>query len=99
VTVVRAHGGRRLCKTIGTNGAVLPCDPARRFDLHAVPVADLAALAELLRRLLWRADCALVRGAVADAACTRGVRRLLHPDPETARCRRCARRLAGASRW
>ncbi len=83
MTVVRAHGGRRLCKMICANGTVVPCDAARRFDLHAVPVADLAALAELLHRLLRRADCALVRGAVADAACARGVRRLLHPDPET----------------
>jgi hypothetical protein len=46
-------------------------------------VADLDALAGLLRRLECRRDRAVVRGAVADPARAAGVRRLLHPDART----------------
>jgi hypothetical protein len=47
------------------------------------PVVDLDGIARLLRRLLPQSDCCVVRGAIADLARTRGVRRLLHTDQHT----------------
>ncbi|MCK8788241.1 hypothetical protein M0638_28220, partial [Roseomonas sp. NAR14] len=41
------------------------------------------ALAALLHDLAGRRSCAIVRGAIADPARTRGVRRLVHADPKT----------------
>ncbi|MDI3307833.1 MAG: hypothetical protein QJR07_12095 [Acetobacteraceae bacterium] len=82
LTVLRARG-RRLCKVIRADGTLIPYDAARTFDLHHEPLADLAALADLLRRLLSCRDAAVVRGAILDPARTRRVRRLLHPDAET----------------
>ncbi|MGC2415430.1 MAG: hypothetical protein WA459_22385 [Stellaceae bacterium] len=74
---------RRLAKLIRADGEIVPYDAARIFDLDAVVIDDLAALGRLLTRLLRRLDCAVVRGAISDPARTRGVRRLLHPDPDT----------------
>ncbi|MCK8784137.1 hypothetical protein M0638_07075 [Roseomonas sp. NAR14] len=82
LTVVRARG-RRLCKLIRRDGAAQGYDLAKTLDLHAATVPDLPALAELLRALAGRQDSAIVRGAIADPARTRGVRRLLHPDAAT----------------
>lgn len=81
-TVLRARG-RRLSKQVQGDGATVGYDSARTFDLHPVALRDLHELHELLRSLGGRADCALVRGAVADPARTCGVRRLLHDDAET----------------
>ncbi|MBX6747466.1 MAG: hypothetical protein IRY87_36005, partial [Acetobacteraceae bacterium] len=50
LTVLHARG-RRLCKTIRADGTLIPYDSARTFDLHHEPLADLAGLADLLRRL------------------------------------------------
>ena len=82
LTIARAHG-RRLAKLIHPDGRIEGYDAARTFTLTEAPVRDLADLARVLRDLLSRPDCAVVRGAVRDAARTRGVRRLLHPDPAT----------------
>ncbi|MBX6745706.1 MAG: hypothetical protein IRY87_27065, partial [Acetobacteraceae bacterium] len=65
------------------DGTLIPYDSARTFDLHHEPLADLAGLADLLRRLLSCPDAAVVRGAILDPARTRRVRRLLHADAET----------------
>ncbi len=46
-------------------------------------IDGLAAFEPLLSRLLRRPDCAVVRGAIADPTRKHGVRRLLHPDPDT----------------
>lgn len=80
LTVLRALG-RRLCKAIRSDGALLPYDSARTFDLRHEPLADLAGLADLLRRLMLCRDAAVVRGAILDPARAARVRRLLHPDP------------------
>lgn len=75
--------GRRLCKTRHADGTVEDYDAARTLDLATASAPDLAALGALLRDLLaWRETCVL-RGAILDPQRTRGVRRLLHPDPKT----------------
>jgi hypothetical protein len=81
VTVVRTFGPR-LTKRVHPGGLVEGYDQARHFDLFARRV-DLAGLEELLRELELRPDCAVVRGAIADPARTRHVRRLLYPDAAT----------------
>ncbi len=82
VTVLRARG-RRLCKTIAADGSLRGYDSARTFDMFERAVSDLDDLHTLLADLAGRPDRCIVRGAVADPARTRGVRRLLHADPET----------------
>jgi hypothetical protein len=82
LTVLRARG-RRLCKVIHPDGAVVDYDQAKLFDLEPVDLADLLALHDLLHRLGRRRDCCIVRGAVADPMRALGVRRLLHGDPDT----------------
>jgi hypothetical protein len=82
VTVLRAHG-RRLAKTIRADGSIDGYDNVRTVDLFEFPVADLGGLGQLLNHLERRPDCCVVRGAIADANRTVGVRRLLYRDPET----------------
>jgi hypothetical protein len=89
VTVLRARG-RRLAKAIHRDGSVDGYDLARSFDFYEQPVDGLDGLDgldALLQRLLPRVDLAIVRGAPADAARTRRVRRLIHAqrdgDPPT----------------
>lgn len=83
ITVIRARGKRRLAKTIRADGSIADYDRAFLYDLAAHPVADLDDIARLLRRLLPRPDLCAVFGGIADPACTRGVRRLAYPDPDT----------------
>ncbi|MCW3476331.1 hypothetical protein [Limobrevibacterium gyesilva] len=85
ITVLRARG-RRLAKRVRSDGTIDAYDSARTYDLFTAPIADLAALATLLDRLLARPDCAVVRGAIIDPARTQGVRRRVHPDPSTGEC-------------
>jgi hypothetical protein len=82
LTVIRSRGPR-LAKLIREDGTVQGYDDAKHFDLFAVPVPDLAGLHRLLRHLLCRPDCAVVRGAIADPDRVRHVRRLLHADKAT----------------
>jgi hypothetical protein len=56
---------------------------ARSIHLRPVALPDFAALFDLLRVLADRPRCAIVRAAVADPSRVLGVRRLLHPDPDT----------------
>ena len=82
LTVIRAHS-RRLAKLIRADGAIEDYDEAKHFDLFNWPVGDLADVHRLLRHLLHRPDCAVVRGAIADSERVRHVRRLAHTDPKT----------------
>jgi hypothetical protein len=82
LTVIRAHG-RRLAKLIRQDGTIEGYDEAKHFDLFNLPVSDLAGVHRLLHHLLHRSDCAVVRGAIADMARVRRVRRLAHSDPKT----------------
>lgn len=80
ITILRARG-RYLCKRIRP-GKVIAYDEAKIFDLHPREVRDLHHLADLLGRLALRRDCCVLRGEPVDMDRLRGVRRLLHPDPE-----------------
>ena len=82
VTVLRACG-RRLAKLVRPGGEVDGYDAARTFDMTERPAPNLGALGTLLRELQAQPDCAIVRGAVADPARAHGVRRLVHPCPQT----------------
>jgi hypothetical protein len=68
---------------IRADGTIEGYDEARHFDLFNWPVGDLAGVHRLLCHLLQRADCAVVRGAIADSERVRHVRRLAHADPKT----------------
>ncbi|MFK4048099.1 hypothetical protein [Roseomonas mucosa] len=82
ITILQSRG-RRLCKTIQADGSILGYDSVKTVDLHDEPIPDFTALESVLRELqpLW--DCCVVRGGIADPQRTRGVRRLVRPDPET----------------
>ena len=82
LTVIRARG-RRLAELIRADGAVEGYDDAKHFDLFAVPAADLGALRQLLQRLLYRPDCAVVRGVPIDPNRSVHVRRLAFTDKRT----------------
>ena len=84
ITTLRARG-RRLTNLIRADGAIDEYDAARSLDLTAAMVDGLNALVDLLRQLIDRRDCCIVRGAIADPYRTTGVRRLLHPDAVSAR--------------
>jgi hypothetical protein len=82
ITIIRARG-RWLAKLIHADGTIEAYDAARTVDLVEIPIADLAALGRLLLRLERRRNCCIVRGAILDQTRVQGVRRLLHPDPDT----------------
>jgi hypothetical protein len=82
LTILRAPY-RRLAKMIRADGTIIGYDDARTFDIAEVTIRDLDRLAAILRKLLTRPDCCIVRGAVADPARTSHVRRLIHLDAET----------------
>jgi hypothetical protein len=81
ITIARSYGPV-LTKRIGS-GTVQACDSAKHFDLFTRTVTGLGDVEELLQILLARPDCAIVRGQIADPIRVRGVRRLLHADPQT----------------
>jgi hypothetical protein len=82
LVVLRSHGPR-LAKTLRPGGTFTPYGDARTFDMIEAPVASLNGLHSILAKLFPRPDVAIVRGAIVDPARAQGVRRLLHPDPET----------------
>lgn len=82
LTIIEAHGAT-LAKRWQPDGTCRPYDNARTVTLHPEPVADLAALADLLRVLAPVARCCIVRGEPIDPARMVRVRRLLHRDPDT----------------
>jgi hypothetical protein len=83
ITVLRARRGKRLTKMIRTDGTIEGYDSAFVFDLISHPVADLDALHQLLRRLLFQPDRAVVRGVPIDRARCTEVRRLAYRDKDT----------------
>jgi hypothetical protein len=83
ITIIRARGGKRLAKLIRADGTIADYDSAYRYDLIERPVPDLNAVATLLRQLMCRPDCAVVRGVVPDAARSANVRRLAFRDDKT----------------
>lgn len=86
LTIVRSHGpllAKRIYCTKAGGWRVRAYDNVRTVDLNEHPLSGLGQLEELLRRLARRPDCAVLRGAPADPARVRAVRRLLHADPAT----------------
>jgi len=81
VTVVKARS--RLAKLVRADGVIEAYDHVKTVDLVEVPITGLDDLEQLLRLLAQRPDCCVVRGGIADAERSKGVRRLLHPDPDT----------------
>ncbi len=82
ITILRARN-RRLAKLVCANAKIEGYDSARTFDMMARQVADLTALADLLRKLLPCRNVAVVRGDILDSAHAHGVRRLLYADRQT----------------
>ena len=72
-----------LAKRWRRDGSCTDYDRVRRVNLPPVALDDLDALARLLERLVGRPRCCIVRAAIADPSRVAGVRRLLHPDPDT----------------
>ena len=75
--------GRRVTKFVHTDNAIDDYELVRRVDLAEREIAGLNGLGRLLGELQSQTDTAVVRGAIADTARTRHVRRLLHADRET----------------
>jgi hypothetical protein len=82
LTIVEARG-RILAKRWHPDGTCEQYDKARTVNLHPLPMTDLAALADVLRDLLTQPRRCVVRGEPIDPNRMIGVRRLVHPDPET----------------
>jgi hypothetical protein len=82
LTILRSRG-RWLAKLVRTDRTIEGYDRARRFDLITVAVQGLDGLGGILRSLMGRPECCIVRGAVIDPSRTKGVRRLLYPDGES----------------
>lgn len=83
MTIAVALGGAALAKTVSADGTIQDYDRARLFDLYECPIDGLAGLLPRLRGLALAPSYAVLRGAIADRARTRGVRRLLHDDTAT----------------
>jgi hypothetical protein len=82
LTIVEAHGAI-LAKRWLPDGTCQQYDRARTVSLHAQPVADLAALADMLHVWLRAPRFCIVRAEPIDSTRTVRVRRLLHPCPVT----------------
>ena len=73
----------RLAKRLRQDGGADAYDTAKTLNAHTVSAADLAAVLALLRGLLPRPNCCVIRGALVDGNTACGIRRLLHPDHKT----------------
>ncbi|UFN49393.1 hypothetical protein LPC08_01740 [Roseomonas sp. OT10] len=82
LTIMEAPG-RRLAKLIRPGAESVGYDSTRTVNLSSAIAPTLDALARLLVDLLHRPDRCILRGAIADPARARRVRRLLHADPKT----------------
>ena len=76
ITIIRGRPGKRLAKLICSDGTILDYDAGYRSDFLPQPVADLDALHRLIRHLLHRPDCAVVRGVPLDLGRCVNIRRL-----------------------
>lgn len=82
ITILRSRG-RRLAKLVRTNGDIEGYDSARTYDGVAYDIADLDDLAGYLHWLASWPDHCLVRGELIEPDRAKGIRRLLHVDPDT----------------
>lgn len=82
LTVLYAPG-RRLAKLLHPDGQAEGYDRTRILDAYKVPVADLADILALLKRVLVQPECCIVRGQLLAGDRAAGIRRLLYPDKHT----------------
>jgi hypothetical protein len=82
VTILRARG-RRLAKLIQPDGRIIGYDNAKLCDADEVVVHGFDHLVQLQRWLLPRPDRCAIRGSLLRGPSVSGIRRLLHPDPQT----------------
>lgn len=73
----------RLAKRLRADGGADGYDKAKTLDAFTVPVADLAGIEALLRRLLPQPSCCVVRGELMHGPRAKGIRRLLYTCKET----------------
>ena len=83
LTILRARAPRVLAKRVLPDGRMQDFDLAKHFTMMARPVSGLEDVAALLRVLLARPDCCVVRGGIADPDRKAWVRRIVHPDLQT----------------
>jgi len=83
ITIARALDGKRLNKTIFSNGQSIPYDNAYHFKFFSETCSDLQDLYQLVKLLLHRPKSCLIRGIAKDDTITRQ-RRLLHNQKEHA---------------
>ena len=73
----------RLAKRLRADGGADGYDKAKTLDAYRVPIADMAGVEALLRRLLPCPDCCIVRGELIHGPRAKGIRRLLHTCKNT----------------
>lgn len=73
----------RLAKRLRADGGTDGYDRAKHLDAFTVPVADLVGIEALLRRLLSRPDCCIIRGELMHGPRAEGIRRLLYTCKKT----------------
>lgn len=73
----------RLAKRLRADGGADGYDKAKTLDAFTMPVADLAGVEALLRRLLRHPDCCIIRGELIQGPHAKRIRRLLHPCKKT----------------
>ena len=83
ITVLRCAPQLRLAKVLKADGSFIDFDCPRHFSAQEHVVADLAGLVKGLRTLQSQPQQCVVRGALVDGPVARGIRRLLHHDPQT----------------
>ncbi|MGI4945878.1 MAG: hypothetical protein ACRYHQ_35845 [Janthinobacterium lividum] len=83
VTVLRCASQQRLAKLLRADGSFLDYDSPKRFAAVEHPVSSLTELYQGLQTLQRDPQRCVVRAALIDGPTARGIRRLLHRDPET----------------
>jgi hypothetical protein len=82
ITVLRCARGLRLAK-LKRGGALIDYDSTRTFDAWTANVSNLQELNNLIERLIENRRLCVVRGELVAGASAKGIRRLVHRDPET----------------
>jgi hypothetical protein len=82
ITILKARG-RRLAKLIEAPERIVGYDDAKTFDATERPLASLDDLERLVRALLRRPDCCVVRGSLIGGPTRHRIRRLIYSDPDT----------------
>jgi len=82
ITILRCAPSLRLAKTIRPDG-IEDYGNARTFDGCTYAIRNEDEVEFLLTRLIKNPRCGVVRAELVNAPRATGIRRLVHPDPET----------------